>query len=307
MRRAVRVGPAVVIVATVLLAGGSLAGCLGTPAGPTSGAGGMGTPGTSSSGGVGGNGGNGYGGWGGNGYGGNGGDASAGGEGASGEGFSDGAAVAGSGRLISRTVDLTGVTSVVADASFVVRLQTGAAAQAVVRTDDNLADLVEETVTGNQLHLGIRPGRSIRDATLSAEVTVSRLDRLGSSGASRIILASTVASPALQLVLSGAGSVTGPIRIGRLDADVSGASTLAVTGQVEDCALDAAGGSRLPLAGLTVRHLDATLSGARQTIVNGSDALAAEATGGSVLRYRGTPQVSRSQTSGASSIVHDSP
>lgn len=307
MRRAVRVGPAVVIVATVLLAGGSLAGCQGASAGPTAGTGGMGTPGTSSNGGVGGDGGNGYGGWGGNGYGGNGGDASAGAEGASGDGFSDRAAVAGSGRLISRTVDLAGVTSVVADSAFVVRLQTGETPQAVVRTDDNLADLVDSTVTGNQLHLGIKPGRSVRDATLGAEVTVSRLEKLSSSGASRIILASTVASPALQLVVSGAGAVTGPVRIGRVDATVSGAGALALTGQVEDCALDASGGSRLPLAGLTVRRLDATLSGATQAIVTVSDTLAADATGASLLRYRGTPRVTRSQTSGASSVVPDSP
>ena len=148
-----RLGSAVAMVAAV----GSLAGCLGTSARGTPG---TGSPGTSSSGGngyggnggdangggTGGNGGNGYGGWGGNGYGGNGGNGTDGRDGVDGVGddggdsFSDPGAVAGSGRLTTRTVDLSGVTSVVAEANFVVHLGTGRSAQAAITMDDNLTD-----------------------------------------------------------------------------------------------------------------------------------------------------------------------
>jgi hypothetical protein len=267
--------------------------------------------GTSADGGIGGNGGDGYGGWGGDGYGGNGGNANgrAGADGAPGAasgGFSDPAAVAGSGRLISRTIDLSEVTSVVAEADFVVHLRAGGPAQAIVTMDDNLADRVDSTVTGDQLRLGIKPGRSVRNATLSADVTVGRLDRLAVSAASRGVLTSTINTPRLQVVVSGAGSVTGPIQIGSVEADVSGAGTLGLSGQVGNLRLQAAGAGRLPLADLIVRHLDATLSGASRTVVTVSDTLAVEATGASMLRYRGTPEITRSQTSGMSSIMADS-
>jgi len=306
----VQVGRSMAMLATT----GLLAGCLGTGGGP----GADGTAGTSTSsggngyggnggdggnGGRGGDGGNGYGGWGGNGQ-----DGAPGADGSSGSGgFNDPAAVAGSGRLTSRTIDLSGVTSVVAGATFEVHLRTGGPAQAVVRMDDNLVDRVDATVAGNQLHLGIKPGMSVRNATLSAELTVGQLDRLVTSGVSRVILADTVASPALQLVLSGNSSVSGPIRISQVQATVSGASTLALSGQVEDLRLSAAGASRLPLAGLTVRRLDAMLSGASHVVVTVSDTLAAEAAGASELRYRGSPQITRSQTSGVSAVVQDSP
>lgn len=309
---------------------GLLAGCLGTSAGSPAGTAGTGTDGTSGSagngyggrggdggsggnGGSGGDGGDGYGGWGGNGYGGDGGnggngvDGAPGADGAPGFGFSDPAAVAGSGRLTSRTVDLSGVTSVVVDAGFVVHLRTGGPAQAVIRMDDNLVDRIDATVTGDQLHLGIKPGMSVRNATLSAELTVGQLDRLAAGGASRVIVTSTVTSPALALVVSGAGSVTGPIQIGRLQATVSGAGTLAPSGEVQDLRLIVAGGARLPLVQLTVRRLDAMLSGACHVVVTVSDTLAVQATGASVLRYRGTPRVTRSQTSGMSSVAQDSP
>ncbi len=297
---AVQVGRPMAMLATT----GFLAGCLGTGGDP--GAGGTGTAGTSSS-----SGGNGYGGNGGDAGGGAGVDGRDGAPGADGRsasgGFIDPAAVAGSGRLTSRTIDLSGVTSVVAEANFVVHLRAGGPAQAVVWMDDNLVDRVDATVTGDQLHLGIKPGMSVRNATLSAELTVGQLDRLATSGASQVMLASTVTSPALQLVLSGNSSVSGPIRISQVLATVSGASTLALSGQVEDLRLGAAGASRLPLTELTVRRLDATLSGASHAVVTVSGTLAVQATGASVLRYRGTPRVTRSQTSGMSSVVQDSP
>lgn len=334
----VRVGRAVAILAAM----GLLAGCLGTSAGGTSGTVGTGTPGTSSSGGngyggnggdanggtgsnggaggTGGNGGNGYGGQGGNGYGGNGyggqGGSANGGDGADGRDGADGApggsffapgALAGSGRLTSRTINLTGVTSVLAGANFVVRLKMGGPAQATVTMDDNLTDQVEAAVVGDQLRLGIKPGMSVRNATLSADVVVGQLDRLSTSGASRVIVNPVLSSPALQLVVSGASAVTGPVTIGQVQAGVSGAGTLALSGQVEDLRVSAAGTSRLPLAGLTVRRLDATLSGASQATVAVTDTLAAQVAGASVLRYRGTPKIIRSQASGMSVIVPDSP
>lgn len=312
----------------VLAATGLLAGCLGTSSGGTPGAPGTSTSGTNSNGngyggnggsadgsngGVGGNGGNGYGGQGGNGYGGNGGNADGanGAAGAPGGSFSDPAGVAGSGRLTSRTIDLSHVTAVVASANFVVHLRMGGPARATVTMDDNLTDRIEAMVVagaaGDELHLGIKPGMSVRNATLSADVTVGQLDRLAASGASRVTLAPAITSPALELIASGSSTVDGALGSGKVQATLSGASTLAVTGQVQDLRLTASGASRLPISGLTVRRLDAMLSGTSHATVTVTDSMAAQAAGASVLRYRGNPSVTRSQTSGMSSIARDSP
>lgn len=310
----------------VLAATGLLAGCLGASSGGTSGTstsgandsgtdnrdnggngyGGNGGSANGSNGGVGGNGGNGYGGQGSNGYGGSA-DGADGKAGAPGGSFSDPDAVAGSSRLTSRKVDLSHVTAVVASANFVVHLRMGGPAQATVTMDDNLTDRIEATVTGDELHLGIKPGMSVRNATLSADVTVGRLDRLATSGASRVTLAPAITSPALELIVSGSSAVSGALRSGQVQATLSGASTLALTGQVQDLRCTASGASQLPLSGLTVRRLDAMLSGASHATVTVTDSVAAQTAGASVLRYRGNPNVTRSQTSGMSSIVRDSP
>jgi hypothetical protein len=302
--------------AVMLAIAAMLTGCQGTPDGSSPGSAGTGASGTSrvgngGDGGIGGAGGDGYGGWGGNGYGGNGGNANGGAgadetPGAFAGDSADPAALVGSGHLTSQTIDLSGVTSVVAAANFVVRLRMGGPAQAVVRMDDNLVDRVDAAVTGGVLRLGIKPGTSVRNATLSADVTVDQLDRVATSGASRVALTHMVRNTTLQLVVSGASSVAGPVQVGQLQADVSGAGHLGVSGEVHDLHLQAAGTSQLGLVDLTVRDLDAVLSGASHAVVTVNDTLAVAATGASVLRYRGTPRVTRFQTSGMSSVVQDS-
>jgi hypothetical protein len=182
-------------------------------------------------------------------------------------------------------------------------LTTGSPAQATVTMDDNLTDRVDATVSGNELHLGIKPGMSVRNATLRADVTVGRLDRLEASGASHATLDAHVTSPSLRLVVEGASQITGPVGVDRLEASESGASVLTLSGRAGSLHLNSVGSSRLLGAELAVADLDAVLSGASQATVAVSDTLAVTADGASVLRYRGNPSITRQETSGAPSIV----
>lgn len=292
-RGVLRVAGQVLRVAAVLAAVVLLAGCLGASTNGTSGTGDAGTWGAP--GGVGGAGGTG----------GDGGDGYDGVEGTPGNSYSGAGPVVGSGRLTSRLIGLSGVSSLVVGAGFVVRLGTGVPEQARITMDDNLTDQVQATVTGGELRLGLAPGAHVRNATLTAEITVARMDRLATSGVSRVVLASAPAGPALHLIATGTSEVTGPIRVDRLQVTASGAATLALSGQARDLYLSGAGTSRLLLADLVVRNLDAVLSGTSHATVTVSDTLAAQTTGVSVLRYRGTPRVTRQQTSGVSSIARD--
>jgi Putative auto-transporter adhesin, head GIN domain len=212
----------------------------------------------------------------------------------------------GSGKLTSRTIDLSGVTSVVAGADFLVHVKTGAPAQAKVTMDDNLVDRIEAAVSGHELRLGLKPGSNVRNATLRAEVTVSRLERLAANGASHATLDSTVTGPALRLVAEGAGQIIGPVQVDRLEASESGASVLNLSGRAGSLHLESVGTSQLHGSELAVDDLDAALSGVSQATVTVNKTLAVTADGVSVLRYRGNPSITRQETSGVSSIVADS-
>jgi putative autotransporter adhesin-like protein len=213
--------------------------------------------------------------------------------------------VTGSGKLTTRTIDLSGVTSVVSGANFEVHVKTGGPAQAKVTMDDNLVDRVQATVSGNELRLGIKPGNTVRNATLRAEVTVNSLDRLAANGASHATLDSTVTGPALRLSVEGASQITGPVGVERLDASESGASVLTLSGHANSMHLESVGTSQLHGSDLAVRDLDAALSGVSQATVTVNNTLAVTADGVSVLRYRGNPTITRQETSGVSSVVAD--
>lgn len=215
----------------------------------------------------------------------------------------DNEAVTGSGRLISRQLGLSGVTSLLAGSGFVVRVTVGEPAEATIRMDDNLADLVDATVSGDQLRLGLRPGASVRNATLAAEITVPGLDQLAAGGASQVTFASELAGDALELEASGASRITGPVRVERLVAAASGAGMLTLSGNATHLEVRGAGTGVLRLPDLAVRDLDVVLSGASCAAVTVSDTLAASVSGASALSYLGTPRITRQQTSGASSIA----
>lgn len=211
--------------------------------------------------------------------------------------------VSGSGHLTSRKLNCPGVTTLVVGVSFVVHLKIGEPEQATIRMDDNLTDLVDATVTGSQLRLGLKPGANVRNATLAAEVTVRHLDQLTTSGVSQVTLDSELTGQALHLDATGTSHVAGTISVAELDASASGASTLALSGQVGQLNLHGAGTSGLRLSDLVTRNLEASLSGTSSATVAVSDTLAAQAGGASRLRYSGTPRITRQQTSGVASIA----
>ncbi len=112
--------------------------------------------------------------------------------------------------------------------------------------------------------------------------------------------------PALRLVAEGAGQISGPVRVDRLEASESGASVLNLSGRAGSLHLESVGTSQLHGSELAVDDLDAALSGVSQATVTVNNTLAVTADGVSVLRYRGNPSITRQETSGVSSIVVDS-
>jgi hypothetical protein len=213
----------------------------------------------------------------------------------------------GSGHLVSRQLDLSGVHSVVVGANFVVHLGVGEPAQATIQMDDNIADLVDATVTGGQLRLGLKSGSTVRNATLSADITVAHLDQLISGGASQVTLKSTPTGSTLMLVASGASQISGPVEVSDLQGGASGASTLALSGHVKNFQLSGSGVGQLGLSDLDAQSVDADLSGASNAEVAVSDTLAVQAAGASVLHYHGSPNITHKDVSGTAVVGPASP
>jgi hypothetical protein len=90
--------------------------------------------------------------------------------------------------------------------------------------------------------------------------------------------------------------------VDRAEGTVSGASRLELTGTAGALEVDGSGASNLALAGLAVDDLDLQLSGASRADVRTDGTITAQLSGASSLTYLGTPDFTRRDTSGASTI-----
>lgn len=208
-----------------------------------------------------------------------------------------------SGTTASRRIDATGVTRLDVAYGFDVRVRLGQPETATVTYSDNLADLLDVRVNDSTLRVQLRPNASIGNRpTLRAEVTVSRLEEVRAAGASTITVTSTIRDSGLRLLISGSSRVTAELALEQAEATVSGASRLQLTGRATTLSTTASGASSLELADLQLQDLDITLSGASHGSVQADRTIAAQVSGASKLAYKGTPQFTKRDTSGASSI-----
>ena len=106
--------------------------------------------------------------------------------------------------------------------------------------------------------------------------------------------------------LSGGGRVTGRAVYTDARLVVSGGGNMELTGMGSGITrLDASGGSQVNLSGLTVRNADVTLSGGSQADMSVNEELSVNLSGGSGLRYKGSPEITKQILTGFSELTHD--
>ena len=208
-----------------------------------------------------------------------------------------------SGGTTSTRVDAAGVTRLEVDSGFDVRLSIGQPEAAVIAYDDSIADLIDVGVVGGTLRVRLKPTDGMRDRPdPRAEVTLQRLEAVRAARGSTVTVVGKVEVPGLRLELSGSSRVAADLGVDQAAGTVSGASRLELTGTAGAPEVDGSGASDLALTGLAVDDLDIQLSGASRADVQSDGTIAAQLSGASRLTYRGTPEFTRRDISGASTI-----
>ena len=156
-------------------------------------------------------------------------------------------------------------------------------------------------VSDDTLRIGLQPRTTVSNATLEADVTVTSLDAVEASGAVDLHLG-TLTGSTLELQLSGASELDGAVDFESMNGEISGASNVSLSGRIGTLDIEASGASELSFLDLEVDVLTVRLSGASSAEVSVSDSIEASLSGASSLRYRGDPDVSTLEVSGASSI-----
>jgi hypothetical protein len=181
--------------------------------------------------------------------------------------------VIGSGTVEEKELDLSGFDRVSVSHTFKVEIRQGRDYRVVVRADRNVAHHLEIVKRGSTLRIGLdNRVRTTGRLTLEATVTMPRLDKLEQSGVTEVSLSGFKSSSRLELVLSGASSLTGDVEAGNVDMELSGTSSVTLEGSGRNLAIDASGVSRANMGDFPVDDADIRLSGASVATVNPSAA-----------------------------------
>jgi hypothetical protein len=210
--------------------------------------------------------------------------------------------VTGSGNVVTRTEDVSAFDKVDVSHGFEVDIGQGEAYGVVVRIDDNLLDRLVLEKRGSSLRIGLTTGRTVREATLEADVTMPELTGLNLSSASHIAITGFKSTKNLDVEMSSASRLRGDIEAGDARFRASSASNVSLRGSADDVSVDATSGSTVNLADFAVADANITAASASEVTVNASGRLDADASSASHVYYLGSPTLGSIDTSSASSV-----
>ena len=172
-----------------------------------------------------------------------------------------------------------------------------------IEANDNLHQYIEVKKENDILKIGLDRNINVRgSATLNAYITTKHVSDYSASGASRFFVENTISSDETNIYLSGASTFTGELDLNRLNTDLSGASLLNIEGKADTFVATGSGASMVKDYGFETNILIAELSGASKMYVTVGEGIDIEASGASILYYKGTAAIDHQNLSGASSV-----
>jgi hypothetical protein len=217
-------------------------------------------------------------------------------------GASCGAAVTGSGNLVTREFDFSDFDTVAISHAFDGTITRGDSYRVAVTLDDNLEQYLDVQQDGGQVSIGLNETLAIGRSTLQFEMTLPALVAVSASGASRVALNGFSSSEVFTADASGASRITGEVTTGDATLTASGASTISLSGEVGAVRANASGASTIDLEQVTAASAQVDAGGASTVTVNTSGNLDANASGGSNVYYIGEPTMGNVETSGGGSV-----
>ena len=174
----------------------------------------------------------------------------------------------------------------------------------VIEANENLHQYIKVVKDGYSLSIGLDNNVRIKgNATLKAYVTTKALNNFSASGASHITVKNVISQTDVVIDLSGASYFIGEIQTEELKVDLSGASEITISGFTDECFISASGASRFRDYSLTTDFLYADISGASSVYISINKEISIEASGASMLYYRGQAFPISQDLSGGSKII----
>ena len=202
----------------------------------------------------------------------------------------------------SRSVEA--FTEIKVENAIQVNITQGSQNTVVVNTS-NTKDIknVYTEVTNGILHIYLSKSKwNWKNTKIKVDVTLVQLNSIEASGACTVKIIDKILSDDLKIKLSGASDLKGEIKTINLDIETKGASDVNINGIASDANIIVSGASEFNGYNFNCENATLKASGASSISLSVVKKLSAEANGASSIDFKGSPEIIKSNSSGASSI-----
>jgi hypothetical protein len=202
--------------------------------------------------------------------------------------------IEGSGRVIDDVRSITGFNRVTVNGPIDVRIRAADVERVVVHADDNIAPLVETSLLGTTLVIGLRHGSSYRTRS-KVEVQVQAVKLAGITlRGNGDILADRVESDVFEASLQGSGDINvASLRADTVAVSISGNGDVRAKGMVGTLGLVIDGSGDAHFADLVAKTVAVSISGSGDARVHAMDDLQVSISGSGDVRFRGAPRITK--------------
>ena len=170
-----------------------------------------------------------------------------------------------------------------------------------VETHENMLDLLATEVDDGVLHVYFKRTRPWF-STARVYVTTPEVHKITASGGSDVKGENTIETDHLTIKASGGSDIYLTVQVNSLDIRSSGGADIHLSGNAQRIEARTSGGSDLRAADLTVKEAVLQSSGGSDIRITVTEALRANASGGSDIYYRGNPEIIKANSSGGGDV-----
>lgn len=212
--------------------------------------------------------------------------------------------VQGNGRVEEQKRQIESFESISVSGMFEVYVRQGNSNTLRLVADENLHELIETRVEGDRLYISTK--ETIGKAKeLDVYLMVENLKAIDASGAISLKSEGEIESRDLRIESSGAAEIDLEVDVDDLIVETSGAAEIEMAGKADRLRVETSGAAELSLFELEVNNCSVNTSGAAEVRVTVKDVLSVDASGAADIRYRGNPELKRTDLSGAASLKKD--
>ena len=213
----------------------------------------------------------------------------------------------GNGKVTSQAREVGAFRRVSIESGITGTVTTGSRA-VTVRTDENLQALVETVVEGEVLKVRVRATTGLTNPhALDVAITSDVIEGVFASGGVDVTAAATPCDGFFLDASGGSRIAVSGVSASTINATASGGSNVTLSGAATNGTIVGSGGARLDLKALPLTSATIDLSGASTLRASVSTTLIGMLSGGSTATITGTPSSDGVSTSGASELIKGAP